>query len=70
MDIGSDCSGGCLLCTAAGGCLAGHGDDDFEAISAEEAKRRFDSGKYPGRDGRDFTAEELELLRKHFDGRG
>lgn len=35
MKIGSDCSGSCNDCIISygGGCLAGHGDDDFEQVT-------------------------------------
>ena len=41
MKMFSDCSGKCEDCVIhyTGGCLAGHGDDDFSPISEETAKR-------------------------------
>ena len=37
----SDCSSTCNKCYSyfVGGCLAGHGDDDFNAMTLEKAKR-------------------------------
>jgi len=37
MKIGSDCSGSCVDCSTyyIGGCLAGHGDDDFTPMSVD-----------------------------------
>jgi hypothetical protein len=40
MNMYSDCSGDCEDCVTfyTGGCLAGHGDDDFMLITVEHAK--------------------------------
>jgi|LFRM01.1.fsa_nt_gb hypothetical protein len=40
MKMFSDCSGPCEECIAnfIGGCLAGHGDDDFQQITIDNAK--------------------------------
>jgi glycosylphosphatidylinositol transamidase (GPIT) subunit GPI8 len=39
----SDCSGPCIACAChGGGCLAGHGDDDFVAASDEELNKRLE----------------------------
>ncbi len=40
MQIGSSCSGECYDCYIhyVGGCLAGHGDDDFTPISKKQAE--------------------------------
>ena len=39
--FGTDCSGGCKDCHTyySGGCLAGHGDDEFIRITIEGAMR-------------------------------
>lgn len=41
MKMFSDCSGQCKDCSInySGGCLAGHGDDDFTPITEKEAIR-------------------------------
>lgn len=41
MKMFSDCSGSCNDCVISyiGGCLAGHGDDDFSPITEETAKK-------------------------------
>ena len=47
MKFFSDCSGECCVCRCGdGGCLAGHGDDDFCLASKEEIVKRLDEGKY------------------------
>lgn len=41
MKMFSNCSGSCCICSmSTGGCLAGHGDDDFALASYEELIRR------------------------------
>ena len=43
----SNCSGECCLCAyGGGGCLAGHGDDDFYPASKEQVIVRLDKGEY------------------------
>jgi len=46
MKMFSDCSGPCEDCIThyTGGCLAGHGDDDFRQINLSEAKRIIANG--------------------------
>ena len=46
MKMFSDCSGKCCLCACGGGCLAGHGDDDFWPASKEQIIERLDKGQY------------------------
>lgn len=46
MKMFSDCSGECCVCACSGGCLAGHGDDDFTPASEEEIVRRLEAGEY------------------------
>jgi len=70
MKMFSDCSGPCLTCRSTGHCLAGHGDDDYSAISQEEALARLERGRHgPDRfndkPGRFYTPDELTTLRKH-----
>ena len=47
MKMFSDCSGECCVCSCGGGCLAGHGNDDFSPASAMEIIRRLEHGEYP-----------------------
>ena len=43
MKMFSDCSGPCVACVCwGGGCLAGHGDDDFVRASDEELNKRLE----------------------------
>lgn len=47
MKMFSDCSGECCICVCGdGGCLAGHGDDDFSLASKEQIISRLDKGQY------------------------
>lgn len=46
MKMFSDCSGECCVCACGGGCLAGHGDDDFWPASSEVIIERLNTGKY------------------------
>ena len=46
MKMFSDCSGECWNCSCAGGCLAGHGDDDFVPASKDQLIYRLDSNQY------------------------
>lgn len=57
MKMFSDCSGPCHTCAASGGCLAGHGDDHYQRISKEEARRRLKKRKSDG--GRPYNRKEL-----------
>ena len=69
MMMFSDCSGPCLLCTAGGaggGCLAGHGDDDFQAASCDRLKRVLETGLWGGKPGnREFNEQEIEEIKRH-----
>lgn len=71
MKMFSDCSGSCVTCTASGGgCLAGHGDDDYSPISKEEALARIEKGRWGSnrltdKPGRVYTPSDLAALRKH-----
>lgn len=47
MKMFSDCSGECCICVCGdGGCLAGHGDDDFYLESKDAIISRLDNGQY------------------------
>lgn len=61
MKMFSDCSGECCVCSCAGGCLAGHGDDDFCVASKEQIIKRLDKGRYPKY--RDYM---IKFLKKHY----
>lgn len=71
MKMFSDCAGSCITCrSSGGGCLAGHGDDHYSAISKKEAISRIERGRHPvsrftGKPGRLYTPSELTQLRKH-----
>ena len=45
----TDCSGECCVCACGGGCLAGHGDDDFSPATNEQILERLKNGNYPNR---------------------
>ena len=47
MKLLCDCSGECCVCYCGGGCIAGHGDDDFMPASKEKIIDNLDKGKYP-----------------------
>ena len=42
----TECSGECCVCACGGGCLAGHGDDDFSPATKEQIIERLDKGQY------------------------
>ena len=46
MKMFSNCSGECKTCYIhyVGGCLAGHGDDDYIEITLEKAREALDNG--------------------------
>lgn len=46
MKIFSDCVGKCCVCACSGGCLAGHGDDDFMLASKEKIIDNLNNRKY------------------------
>lgn len=46
MKMFSDCSGECCICDCSGGCLAGHGDDDFIPASKEKIIENLDNNRY------------------------
>lgn len=48
MNFFSDCSGKCCVCRFGdGGCLAGHGDDEFSPATKEQLVQRLEKGEYP-----------------------
>jgi hypothetical protein len=66
MKMFSDCSGPCVVCASTGGCLAGHGDDDFSVASAEDLGKRLETGRWGGKtDGRVLDLEELNTIRAY-----
>lgn len=68
MKMFSDCSGECCVCACSGGCLAGHGDDDFTPTSKEEIIRRLNDGEYPSY--RDYMIDYLmENFGFHYTGK-
>lgn len=60
MKMFSDCSGSCEDCVInyVGGCLAGHGDDDFSPISEDTAKKLIKERK--------LKEYQIEQLKKKF----
>ena len=73
MKMFSDCSGSCLLCAGAGGgCLAGHGDDDYTLASKEQVLLMLKTKRYGGDlDNRALSEGELliieQTLKKYYD---
>lgn len=60
MKLFSDCSGECCVCACAGGCLAGHGDDDFYPATKEQVIDRLDKAQY--KDYKDYMIGYLAGL--------
>jgi hypothetical protein len=61
----SDCHDDCIRCIThyTGGCLAGHGDDDFTMVNEKQAKEMLDSGKnYRGNLLHEEERKELEKI--------
>ncbi len=56
----TDCSGKCCICACGGGCLAGHGDDDFSPATNEQIIERLDNGRFPYGNDREIMIRELE----------
>lgn len=65
MKILSDCSGPCIACKGAGGCLAGHGDDDFMPLEKSVARMIIKTG-YHTLWERLLTDDEIIGLADHF----
>lgn len=65
MKIGSDCSGPCVVCISSGGCLAGHGDDDFEVMSEEELKKMLLTEIHPNQK-RDLSWDEIKIVEEWY----
>ena len=65
MIMFSDCSGGCGDCVTfySGGCLAGHGDDDFTEITEEHVAKILDWKKRHNSKDLKWT---IEALQKRF----
>lgn len=63
----SACSGPCLVCVfggAGGGCLAGHGDDDFYLASREQLKKVLETGHWGGKpENRKLDDHEIKTLK-------
>ncbi len=59
MKFFSDCSGDCCVCGCGGGCLAGHGDDDYDYATTEQVLERLSSGKYPN-----YTKTMVDYLKE------
>lgn len=53
----------CLFCKGSSGCLAGNGDDDFEALELEEVHQILNSG-YHTRLKRKLSDQESKTLDK------
>ena len=63
MKMFSDCSGECCICACGGGgCLAGHGDDDFTPASKEQIIERLSKGEY-----KEYTLIMVEYLNRLLD---
>lgn len=62
MKMFSNCSGECAVCSVGGGCLAGHGDDDYSPANKEQLIKRLDEGSYPL-----YRNLMIKTLRKEFD---
>lgn len=65
MKMFSDCSGECCVCACGGGCLAGHGDDDFYPATKEQVIDRLDKAQY--KDYKDYMIGYLAGLGFHYD---
>jgi hypothetical protein len=57
----SSCSGECAVCNAEGGCLAGHGDDDFSPATKEQLINRLNNNKYPS-----YRQLMIDTLKRSF----
>ena len=62
MKMFSDCSGECCLCAnGGGGCLAGHGDDEYWPANKEQIIERLDKGQFS-----DHTQTMKNYLKNRF----
>ena len=68
MKMFSDCSGECIVCVGSGGCLAGHGDDDFAPMGRERLQKIVETGYHPGWK-RQLPETEIARVQKFLDGR-
>lgn len=57
----SNCSGPCCTCACAGGCLAGHGDDDYVPANKESVIHRLDTDDY-----KNYREEMIQYLKTAF----
>ncbi len=66
MKMFNDCSGSCETCYVSfvGGCLAGHGDDDYSPMTKDLAKKALSKGwiKEEYKDGLYTMYPELKQL--------
>lgn len=63
MKFFTECSGECCVCRAGdGGCLAGHGDDDYSPATKEQVIKRLDYCEYGGSN----TGIMKDYLKTHF----
>jgi hypothetical protein len=46
MKMFSDCRGECAICGCGGGCLAGHGDDDWCPATETQLTNRLNNNEY------------------------
>jgi hypothetical protein len=58
MKMFSECLGKCCICASEGGCLAGHGDNDFSPATNEQIIKRLDKGEFLN--DRDRMIKDLE----------
>jgi hypothetical protein len=64
MEFFTRCSGECIVCACSGGCIAGHGDDDFIPASKEMLMTILETKKWAGRD-RMLTDKELSYVKAY-----
>ncbi len=66
MKMFSECSGDCLICgSSGGGCLAGHGDDDFYLASEEKLRTILRIKRAGGNpENRELSKLELEYVQR------
>lgn len=65
MYFGSSCSGECVVCACSGGgCLAGHGDDDYQLASKEQLIAIIKTGRYGAKEyNRYLTDDEIFFVK-------
>lgn len=63
MKMFSECAGHCHMCRLSdGGCLAGHGDNDFTTATPAQLIRRIQSGRY----SKGETKNMISLLKDKY----